>query len=171
MRSWPAYGRRAATMPPRPHGVNCARLPARMTNGANALTAICCRPLLAKCEGGRMARIVMVKEGGELHGYSPTDERAYARFATLVDELPEGATLAFSYSEPRSPEFHRAHFALLKLVFNSQEVFDDQERLRVWLTCGAGHCDFVPGMSGDLIAVPRSIAYEALDETPFRQHH
>lgn len=119
-----------------------------------------------------MARIVLVKDiDGELHGYTNADERAYHRFAQIVDELAEGETLAFSWREPRTPEFHRAHFALLKLIFESQETFANADQLRAWLTCGAGHCDYVAGPGGELVAIPRSIAYEALDETDFREHH
>jgi Protein of unknown function (DUF1367) len=119
-----------------------------------------------------MARIVLVKDiDGELHGYTDADERAYHRFAQIVDELAEGETLAFSWREPRTPEFHRAHFALLKLIFESQETFAHADQLRAWLTCGAGHCDYVAGPGGELVAIPRSIAYETLDETDFREHH
>ena len=119
-----------------------------------------------------MARVVLIKDpSGDLRGLSNADERAYIRFASHVDEMAVGETLAFSWTEPRSPEFHRAHFALLKLVFDSQEAFSDPESLRLWLEVGAGHCDFLPGPTGELVAIARSIAYEKLDETPFRDHH
>ena len=118
-----------------------------------------------------MARIVLVKDqAGELHGFSDADERAYERFGRIVDEMAAGETLAFSWREPRTPEFHRAHFALLNLIFESQEPFGNPEQLRAWLTCGAGHCDYLD-IAGEMVAIPRSIAYEALDETDFREHH
>lgn len=119
-----------------------------------------------------MAKVVLARnETGELQGLTDADDRAYQRFIHYVAQLDIGQTFSFSWSEPRSPAFHRAHFALIKLIFESQETFSDPEALRAWLTVGAGHCDMLPGPSGELVAVPRSIAYERMDETDFREHH
>lgn len=119
-----------------------------------------------------MARVVLFKdEIGELRGLTDADERAYQRFIALASRIEVGATIAFSFSEPRSPEYHRAHFALLKLFYDHQEVFDDASAFRCWAEVGAGHCDFVPGPDGGLIAIPRSIAFEKLEEADFREHH
>ncbi len=119
-----------------------------------------------------MPRIVLLKDAkGYLDGLSPADQRAYARFRLALAELPVGGTIAFEFRIPRSPAFHRLHFALIGKLFESQEQFPDAEALRKWLEVGAGHCLFVPGPTGRMVAIPLSIRYEALDEHEFREHH
>ena len=119
-----------------------------------------------------MPRLVLVKcDDGALAGMSDADERSYERFARHCDEMAEGETVAFTWAPPRSPEFHRAHFALLKLIFESQDTYTDPEALRAWLTVGAGHADIVPAPDGLLVAIPRSISYESLDDEAFRAFH
>lgn len=119
-----------------------------------------------------MPRLVLVKnEDGELAGISDADERAYQRFEAHIAAMAEGETIAFTWAPPRSPEFHRAHFALMKLIFESQDAYTDPEALRAWLTVGAGHADIVPAPDGVLVAIPRSISYESLDDEAFRAFH
>jgi hypothetical protein len=119
-----------------------------------------------------MSRVILCKdETGKLAGLDERHERAYNRFRKQIGELQIGETLSFEFKIPRSPRFHRLHFAMLGAFFVSQEVFDDSERMRKWLEVGAGHCDFVPGPDGNFFAMPKSIAYEALEESDFREVH
>lgn len=119
-----------------------------------------------------MSKVILhLDEKGKLAGVDEKNERAYARFRSKLGQLQPGQTLAFEFKIPRSPRFHKFHFAMLGAIFSCQEVFDDNERLRKWLEVGAGHVDFMPGPGGELVAMPRSIAYEALDDTEFREVH
>lgn len=119
-----------------------------------------------------MARIILTRDDtGRLDGLTDADKRAYGRFRVKVGNLGHGDTLAFEFKLPRSPRFHRLHFAFLGALFDCQEVFDDPERMRKWIEVGAGHVDFVPGPAGELMALPRSVAYEALEDSDFREHH
>ncbi|MDR5784085.1 hypothetical protein QCE63_32205 [Caballeronia sp. LZ065] len=119
-----------------------------------------------------MSKVILRKdETGRLSGIDDRQERAYDRFRQKLGELRIGETLAFEFKIPRSPRFHRLHFAMLGAFFAAQEVFNDAERMRKWLEVGAGHCEFVPGPNGDWIAMPKSIAYEALDDAAFRDVH
>jgi hypothetical protein len=115
--------------------------------------------------------ILQIDESGKLAGLTEKDERAYGRFRTKLANLRPGQTLAFDFKIPRSAKFHRLHFAMLGAFFATQEVFDDAEHMRKWLETGAGHCDFVPGPDGSLVALPKSIAYEALDDVEFHDVH
>jgi len=56
-------------------------------------------------------------------------------------------------------------------VFESQVRFEHPDALRAWITVGAGHCFYAPGVDGVTVAVPMSINYESLDEPAFRAHH
>lgn len=119
-----------------------------------------------------MADVLIYRnDQGKLAGWGEKGARAYARFRKAVDELAVGELLRFSFWIPRSPKFHRLHFAMLGAVFASQEQFADEEQFRKWTEVGAGHCDFVPGPKGRMVALPRSIAYHALDDEDFSTVH
>lgn len=119
-----------------------------------------------------MSKVILrIDERGKLAGLDEKNERAYARFRSKLGKLQPGQTLAFEFRIPRSERFHRLHFVMLTAFFKCQEVFTDSERMRKWLEVGAGHCDFVPGPAGDLVALPRSISYESLDDAEFHEVH
>lgn len=119
-----------------------------------------------------MSDVVLVRgEDGKLQGLGDKGGRAYAKFQQKVRALEIGETLKFSYWLPRSPAFHRRHFAILGAVFGQQEQFADPEKLRMWLQVGADFCDLVPGPKGKPVAMPRSIAWENLDDAEFAEHH
>lgn len=108
---------------------------------------------------------------GQIDGASEKDQRAYARFVKRMRGLTDRDSLVVKWFEPRSPRFHKYHFAILGAVFKSQEQFDDEEALRKWIEVGAGHCKFVPGPKGKMVALPMSINYEALDDVEFGELH
>lgn len=119
-----------------------------------------------------MSKVILhIDECGKLTGIDDKQERAYARFRTKLAKLRPGDTLSFDFKIPRSPRFHRLHFAMLGAFFASQEVFDDADRMRKWLEVGCGHVEFMPGPDGSLVALPKSVAYEALDDVEFHDVH
>ncbi|MEX3859660.1 DUF1367 family protein [Paraburkholderia sp. BR10923] len=119
-----------------------------------------------------MPRILLVKTDSDtLLGVTEADEREFRRYLEHVNSMQPGETIGLSWSPPRSPVPHGIHFAMLRRLFEAQAVFSDPEALRAWATVGAGHADYVPGPDGVLIAVPRSISYDALEEPQFRAHH
>jgi len=143
-----------------------------------------------------MATITIVKnDQGRLAGFTRPDERAYAKYRAAIAELEVGELFTFSVFFPRNPDFHRFHFAVLNALLESQEKFDGLADLRRWLYVGAGYCDFVSAPSYlsdildrlpravqgilrrlllrelDVIAVPKSIAYDKIDDADFRVLH
>ena len=101
-------------------------------------------------------------------GLTPTDERGYARFLNRLKELGQNC-IQFSWKEPRSGAYHRRHFAMINALFEAQEQFTESDQLRKWLEVGAGFAEFVPGPKGKMVALPKSIAYEKLDQIEFEQ--
>ncbi|PWF25036.1 hypothetical protein [Corticimicrobacter populi] len=119
-----------------------------------------------------MAKIALrIDEQGKLAGLTPADARAYARFRRKLTELRTGDTISFEHRFPRSPKFHRLHFSMLGALFDNQEQFANPEDMRKWIEVGAGHCRFVPGPKGRLVALPLSISYDSLDDAEFYEHH
>lgn len=67
----------------------------------------------------------------------------------------------------RNPHFHRLYFALIKLTFDNQERYDNAEQFRKAVQMEAGHVDELVGLDGTIYQIPRSIAWDQLDETEF----
>jgi len=112
--------------------------------------------------------VVVVKTESGLEGLGEASKRAYGRFRELVRNLEVGETLRVSWKEPRSPGFHKLFFVMLGHLFDQQENFPDENSLRSWLTVGAGFAEFVPGPTGKMVALPKSISWERMDEGEFR---
>lgn len=110
-------------------------------------------------------------DDGRLRGHSDADQRAYAKWRAAIDHLGPGDLVQFEFRLPRSPQHHRLFFAMVAALFERQEQFDDPEKLRQWLTVGAGYSDFVPGPTGRMVALPRSIAWTRMDEAEFAELH
>lgn len=118
-----------------------------------------------------MSQVVIVKdETGKLVGLGDKNARAYAKFKRDVIDMDVGETRELSWKVPRSLKFHRLFFVFLHALFEQQEQFADEEQLRAWLTVGAGYCDFVPGPTGRMVALPKSIAFARMDDDEFRTY-
>jgi hypothetical protein len=110
-------------------------------------------------------------QDGRLVGVTEADNRAYGRFISRCLALTPKESLKFTWAEPRSGPYHRRHFAMLHALFESQEQYDNDQHFRKIGEMGAGYADMVPGPGGVLVAVPRSINYEALDQVDFEPIH
>ena len=115
--------------------------------------------------------IVFKGNDGKLEGLGDKGRRAWAKFRRTVAEMEFGETIKLSFKLPRSSKHHRYFFWKLNGLFDCQERFDDVERLRLWLTVGAGYADLVPGPDGQLVALPQSIAFDTMDEAEFVDLH
>lgn len=119
-----------------------------------------------------MSTVVVTKgQDGKLEGCGERGAKAFSRFLRRVYDLRPGETLHFEWREPRSPKHHGLFFAKLGALMDRQEQFDSDDKLRAWLTVGAGYCDFVPGPTGRMVALPQSIAWHKLDEADFCDLH
>jgi hypothetical protein len=108
---------------------------------------------------------------GKIVGAGEKDKKAYAAFAAKLHALEPGELFTLDCWFPRNPKLHGLHFAMLTAIFDAQEQFADPDQLRAWLQVGAGHCEFVPGPTGKMVALPKSISFKAMDDAEFQAHH
>lgn len=117
-----------------------------------------------------MSAVIIVRgEDGKVAGMGDKGRRAWDRFKRGIEALEIGETLSFEWRKPRSPKFHRMFFAMLHALFDMQEQFADVDQLRAWLTVGAGYADFAPGPRGRMVAMPKSIAWDRMEDNEFRE--
>lgn len=117
-----------------------------------------------------MGRLVLTKgQDGKLYGLDPKGQRAWDRFKAKLKSLDFGDTLGFTFFLPRDPVSHRSFFRKLQVLLERTEAFTELDTLRAWLLLGAGYCDYVPGLDGKLRAVPRSMAFDAMDQADFME--
>lgn len=119
-----------------------------------------------------MAQITVMKDDtGKLDGFSDADKRAYRKYAAKIKALEIGELFSFKVSFPRSGPFHRLHMKMIATFFQSQEKFDDEYFFRKWTEIGAGYCLYVPGDDGNMVAIPRSISYDELEQSDYEELH
>lgn len=120
-----------------------------------------------------MPTITLTKDvDGRLCGVTEADNRAYQRFVVRCVDMTSDDCIKFSWVEPRSGPYHRRHFAMLHALFQAQEQYDNPEHFRKIGEVGAGYADMLPiGPEGTMVAVPRSISYEKLDQIEFEPIH
>lgn len=116
-----------------------------------------------------MPTVTLVRgQDGRLAGLTDKDDRGWRRFYAKIKALGESC-ITFTWREPRSGPFHRRFFAMVSAAFDAQERFDDPEQFRLWLTVGAGFCDFLPHKDRGVVAIPKSIAFDKLEQVEFQE--
>mgnify|MGYP000854588909 FL=1 len=98
-----------------------------------------------------------------LAGLVPADEEA----KQAVRRWKIGETLKCSVRKPRSYKFHKQFFALLSLTYENQTRYTNFEHFRKAVQIEAGHVDELIRIDGEIVLIPKSIAYDALDEMEF----
>lgn len=108
-----------------------------------------------------MAELYLRRTGA---GFLPETEADGAR----VKKFKPGEVVKAKISKPRNYENHKRLFALLQFIAATSELYDTVEKALTALKILTGHCEFVPHpKTGELVAVPKSISYEAMDEVEF----
>jgi len=107
--------------------------------------------------------IFVLKKTGEGAAF-PDNEFDRDKF----DKVPIGADIKCEYVKTRNLKNHKRYFAFIKILFDSQEKFKDENVFRKYLEVRAGYG--IPAVIGDVkMIMPDSIAYDRLDETEFKQ--
>jgi hypothetical protein len=97
----------------------------------------------------------------------PCDDAASA----MLMKIKHGDVVQVEIKRPRNIMHHRKFFALINLVFENQAKYESPEHLLAALKASVGHCDFLPGKDGMLVAVPKSIAFHKMDQTAFNEFY
>jgi hypothetical protein len=107
-----------------------------------------------------MARLYLKKT---LRGFEPADEptlEAWKKYKT--GEIYRGDVV-----KPRSYKHHKLCFALLNLTYLNQEQWKDFESFRKAVAIAAGHTEELVTVDGEIVYLPKSLSYDALDEIEF----
>ena len=93
---------------------------------------------------------------------------AYNSDLENIKKLKEGVIYEVNIKKPRNLMFHRKFFALINLVFENQETFDNSEDLRYYLTMKAGFYKKVKTPTGEMF-IPKSLKFDKMDNVEFEE--
>jgi hypothetical protein len=83
-------------------------------------------------------------------------------------KLKEGEVYEVEIKKKRNYEFHKKYFALINLCYDNQDVFDEFDNLRDYLTCKSGFYIKITTPDGEMIK-PKSISFANMDNIEFEQ--
>jgi hypothetical protein len=109
-----------------------------------------------------MARLYLRKT---LTGFAPADEES----RLLGRKFKRDEIYRADVVKPRSYQHHKLCMALLNLTYQNQERYTNFEIFRKAVALAAGHCEVIPTIDGELLTIPGSLSYDALDEVEFTQ--
>ncbi len=113
-------------------------------------------------------KALLVKTEKGLRGSTPEDHAAWLKFKRRLESMQPGAWLRLEWVRPRHGAHHRKLFALLALVADNSETYDTTEKALVAVKLVTGYADpVIDPITGELIQVPRSIAYESMEQDDF----
>ena len=108
---------------------------------------------------------------GIVDGLGEAGRKQWRRFINSLMTMEPGEMVSIRTNKARSGPFHRRHMVLETAVFEAQERFECFEQFRNWIKVGSGFCDWVAGPKGGVIPVPKSIAFDKLEDGDMRQVH
>lgn len=108
---------------------------------------------------------------GIVDGLGERGRKQWRRFVNGLLRLEPGEMVEIKTCKPRSGPFHRRHMAMEQAFFEGQERFEQFGPFRDWLKVGAGHCEWFPGPKGGVFPVPKSIAYDQIEDDEMREFH
>ena len=95
------------------------------------------------------------------------DQKCLARM-----KLEHGDVVTINVKKERNGKHHRLVFEMLNFVFANQCRFDSLEALRWFLTLQTSFVsEHIDAATGEVIRIPRSWSYEAMDEVEFSALH
>lgn len=100
-------------------------------------------------------------------GMSREDDQAWRRLWKRVRALEPGENLSVTFTFSRHLPSHRGYMKLETDLFNAQERFGNRQTFRDWLKVGAKYVTWVPGPTGGIVPLPKSISFAAADEEEF----
>ena len=86
-------------------------------------------------------------------------------------KIKDGTIVRCEIVRQRNPRHHRKLFALLNLVFRSQEKYSNLEDLLVEFKLKAGWYEEHITMNGDIIYIPKSINFASMEQDRFNEFY
>jgi hypothetical protein len=96
-------------------------------------------------------------------GFEPADEPS----REICSKFKVGDAYRAEIVKPRSYAHHKMIFALLNLTYENQDRYDNFESFRKAVAMAAGHTEELVTLHGEIVRLPKSLSYEALDEIEF----
>lgn len=92
---------------------------------------------------------------------------AYNSDHEMAKKIPLNEPIVYDWKKPRNYKFHKKFFALLNLVYENQEQYNNINDLRGELTIEAGFYDVTYTLWGEKKKKPKSISFTSMDEAEF----
>ena len=87
----------------------------------------------------------------------------------IIVGMKQGQAMKIKYSLPRNYGNHKRFFAFIKIAFGIQDHFQNIEHFRHYIEMKAGAFSEVEAPNGYKLYLPKSIAFDKMDETEFRE--
>lgn len=88
-----------------------------------------------------------------------------------IKKIKPNETIEFEYRKKRNIKFHNKLFALLNLVYQNQEHYNNIDHLRTDLTIAAGFYEKRYSVHGEEVIEPKSISFASMDEFEFGEYY
>jgi hypothetical protein len=93
---------------------------------------------------------------------------AYDSDLEAFTKIPKGEIVQIEYVKKRNIRFHRKFFALMKLAFDNQNVYQNSDEMRYDITMTAGFTDEITNkITGEVTLRAKSISFDSMEETEF----
>jgi hypothetical protein len=89
----------------------------------------------------------------------------------IAKKIPLNEPIVYEWTKPRNYLFHKKFFALLKLVYENQEVYNNMDELRKDLTINAGFFTSRFDFKGVEVIEAKSISFASMDENEFQEFY
>lgn len=117
-------------------------------------------------------KAMLLRTDKGLRGATPDDQAAWSKFKRRIETMKAGKWMRLEWSSPRNGPHHRKFMALVHLVTENSEVYDTIPKALVAIKLAAGYCDpHIDPRTGELIQVPQSISYDAMDQDKFEEFY
>jgi hypothetical protein len=118
--------------------------------------------------GGAAMKAMLLRTPTGLRGATPDDHAAYSKFKRRLETMKPGKWLRLEWSAPRNGPHHRKFMALVNLVTENSERYPTIPQALVAIKLAAAYFDpHIDPRTGEIIPIPHSIAYDAMDQDEF----
>lgn len=96
---------------------------------------------------------------------------AYDSDFEKAKKIPFNEVFEVIYKAKRNLKFHKKFFALINMVYDNQERYDNIEMLREHLTIHSGFYDLSYTLDGEEYKKAKSISFAKMDENEFKDFY